>query len=378
MKNSNKNNIFIRWWRGVDQQTMIALSILIGFSLMLVTTTSSAVAEKIGLTEHHFSSRQAIFLIIAAIIVIALSSVEKKWIKRIGIAGFFISIISLILVKFYGYEVKGATRWMRVAGFSYQPSEFMKPCFAIVTGWILSLRYEEDFPSFKICAILYLIVAGLLITQPDFGMLVLTTAVFAVQLFVGGLPLIWIFVSGIVGLFGIVSAYFLLPHVAIRINNFLDPAANENYQVTKSILAFEHGGLYGKGPGEGSIKQSLPDSHTDFIFAVAGEEFGAIICIMLVAVFAFIVLKTLIKLNNESNKFVQLASIGLISQFGLQATINMGVTLNLLPTKGMTLPFISYGGSSTIAIALTIGMLLGLTKKQTSLVKYKTQRIDIY
>jgi len=377
MKNSNKNNRFIHWWRGVDQQIMIALSILIGFSLMLVTTTSAAVADKIGLTEHHFSSRQTIFLMIAAIIVIALSSIDKKWIKRIGITGFFISIVSLILVKFYGYEVKGAIRWMRIGGFSYQPSEFTKPCFAIVTGWVLSLRYEENFPSFRICAALYLIVAALLITQPDFGMLVLTTAVFAVQLFVGGLPFIWIFVSGLVGLFGILSAYFLLPHVATRINNFLDPAANENYQVTKSILAFEHGGLYGKGPGEGSIKQSLPDSHTDFIFAVAGEEFGAIICIMLVAVFAFIVLKTLIKLNNESNKFVQLASIGLITQFGLQATINMGVTLNLLPTKGMTLPFISYGGSSTIAIALAIGMLLGLTNKQTSLVKYKTQPIDI-
>ena len=377
MKNYNKNNIFLRWWRGVDQQTMIALSILIGFSMMLVTTTSSAVAEKIGLSEHHFSSRQIIFLLIASAIVIALSSVEKKWVKRIGIIGFIISIISLVLVKFYGYEVKGAVRWMRVAGFSYQPSEFMKPCFAVVTGWILSLRYQEDFPSFKVCALLYLIVAALLITQPDFGMLVLTTVVFAVQLFVGGLPAIWIFVSGIIGLFGIVSAYLLLPHVATRINNFLDPAANENYQVTKSILAFEHGGLYGKGPGEGSIKQNLPDSHTDFIFAVAGEEFGAIICIMMIAVFAFIVLKTLIRLNSEDNKFVQLAAVGIITQFGLQATINMGVTLNLLPTKGMTLPFISYGGSSTIAIGLAIGMLLGLTKKQTSLVKYRVNNIDI-
>lgn len=377
MKNYNKNNIFLRWWRGVDQQTMIALSILIGFSMMLVTTTSSAVAEKIGLTEHHFSSRQMIFLFIASVVVIALSSVEKKWVKRIGIVGFVVSIFSLVLVKFYGYEVKGAVRWMRIAGFSYQPSEFMKPCFAVVTGWILSLRYQEDFPSFRVCAVLYLIVAALLITQPDFGMLVLTTAVFAVQLFVGGLPTIWIFVSGIVGLFGVISAYFLLPHVATRINNFLDPAANENYQVTKSILAFEHGGLYGKGPGEGSIKQHLPDSHTDFIFAVAGEEFGAIICIMLIAVFAFIVLKTLIRLNSEDDKFVQLAAVGIITQFGLQATINMGVTLNLLPTKGMTLPFVSYGGSSTIAISLAIGMLLGLTKRQTSLVKYKANNIDI-
>ena len=377
MKNYNKNNIILKWWRGVDQQTMIALSILIGFSMMLVTTTSSAVADKIGLSEYHFSSRQLIFLLIASILVITFSSLEKKWIKRIGIIGFIISIISLILVKFYGYEVKGAVRWMRIAGFSYQPSEFMKPCFAVVTGWILSLRYQEDFPSFRVCILLYFLIAILLISQPDFGMLVLTTAVFAVQLFAGGLPTIWIFVSGIIGLFAIIPAYLLLPHVASRINNFLYPAANENYQVTKSILAFEHGGLYGVGPGEGSIKQNLPDSHTDFIFAVAGEEFGAIICIMLIAVFAFIVLKTLVRLKNEDNQFVQLASIGIITQFGLQATINMGVTLNLLPTKGMTLPFISYGGSSTIAISIAIGMLLGLTKRQTSLIKYKVNNIDI-
>jgi cell division protein FtsW len=280
-------------------------------------------------------------------------------------------------VKFYGYEVKGAVRWMRIAGFSYQPSEFMKPCFAVVTGWILSLKYHGDFPSFKICALLYFIVAILLISQPDFGMLVLTTAVFAVQLFVSGLPIAWIFISIISGMFGVISAYFLLPHVATRINNFLDPANNENYQVAKSILAFEQGGLYGKGPGEGDVKQHLPDSHTDFIFAVAGEEFGAIICVILILVFAFIVIRTLIKLNNENDKFVQLAAVGIITQFGLQATINIGVTLNLLPTKGMTLPFISYGVSSPLAISLALGMLLGLTKRKTSLVKYKAQSLDV-
>ena len=280
-------------------------------------------------------------------------------------------------MKFYGYEVKGATRWIRIAGFSYQPSEFMKPFFAVVIGWILSLKYEEDFPSISLCLILYIIVAILLIVQPDFGMLILTTAVFATQLFIAGLPRIWIFIAFIGSFGGIMSAYILLPHVTSRINSFLDPVGNENYQAEKSILAFEHGGLYGRGPGEGSIKQYLPDSHTDFIFAVAGEEFGAIICVMIMLVFAFIVLRTLFRLVGEEDKFVQLASTGLITQFGLQATINMGVTLNLLPTKGMTLPFISYGGSSTLAIAITVGMLLGLTKRKTSLVRYKAQHVDI-
>ncbi|PCJ29067.1 MAG: cell division protein FtsW [Rickettsiales bacterium] len=358
-----KNNFVQRWWRGVDQQLIIALTILIAFSLMLVTTTSMAIAEKIGLRDNYFSLRQVIYLFISAGLLILFSSFDKKWIKRIGILGFLVSIVMMILIKFYGYEVKGARRWISIAGFSYQASEFLKPFFWIVTGWILSLKYHEDFPSFTVCAALYIIVASLLITQPDFGMLVLVTAVFGTQLFVAGLPLIWILFASITGFLGVISAYLLLPHVASRINSFLDPSES-NYQVSKSILAFEQGGLYGKGPGEGAIKQYLPDSHTDFIFAVAGEEFGGIICMIIVLVFAFIVLRTLINLRTEDNKFVQLAAIGIITQFGLQATINMGVTLNLLPTKGMTLPFVSYGGSSTLSIAIAIGMLLGLTKKQ--------------
>ena len=377
MQNFNRNNFIKNWWRRIDQQTITALAILISFSLMLVTTTSSAVAGKIGLIDNYFSSRQVLYLLVASAFLIIFSSLEKKWIKRLGILGLLFNIIMLVLVKFYGYEVKGATRWIKIVGFSYQPSEFIKPFLAIVTGWILSLGYNEDFPSFRVCMVLYGIVASLLIIQPDFGMLVLITAVFGTQLFVAGLPVIWLFLAIIGGFLGTISAYFFLPHVASRVNNFLDPENSENYQVVKSILAFEHGGLYGRGPGEGAVKQHLPDSHTDFIFAVAGEEFGAIICIMLISVFAFIVLRTLIRLSNENDKFVQLASVGIITQFGLQATINIGVTLNLLPTKGMTLPFISYGGSSTLAIALAVGMLLGLTKRKTSLVKYKMQDTDI-
>ena len=369
------SNLIKQWWRTIDQQAVIAYGILIAFSFMLVTTTSSAVAGKIGLVDNYFSSRQILHLLVGAIFMVAFSSLDKKWIKRIAIIGFLFSVMMLILVKFYGYEVKGATRWIRIAGFSYQPSEFLKPFFAVVTGWILSLKYQEGFPSFQVCILLYALVALLILIQPDVGMLILITAVFSTQLFVAGFPIIWIMVALLGGFFGIVSAYFLLPHVASRINSFLDPVSNENYQISKSILAFEEGGLYGRGPGEGSVKQHLPDSHTDFIFAVAGEEFGAIICIMIIGVFAFIVLRSLARINNEQDKFIQLAGVGIIAQFGLQAVINMGVTLNLLPTKGMTLPFISYGGSSTLAIGIAVGMLLGLTKHKTSLVKYKNSDI---
>ena len=372
-----KNNFIKRWWRVIDQQTVIALLILIAFSLMLVTTASPAVANRIGLTDNYFSSRHVVFLSLAGILVLFFSSLDKKWIRRVAVFGFLGSLLMLILVKFYGFEVKGATRWINIGGFSYQPSEFMKPFFAVVTGFILSLQYHEDFPSFKVCFTLFLTVAGLLIIQPDFGMLVMVSAVFGVQLFVAGLPVIWIFLAIFGSITGIVGAYLLLPHVASRINSFLDPENSENYQVTKSLEAFESGGLWGRGPGEGMVKQFLPDSHTDFIFAVAGEEFGAIICLMIVITFAYIVIRILVNLLHEDDKFTQIAAIGIITQFGLQAFINMGVTLNMLPTKGMTLPFISYGGSSSLAISVGIGMLLGLTKRKTSLVKYRTQVEEI-
>ena len=377
MQASVKNNFIKRWWKVIDQQTIIAIVILLAFSLMLVTTASPAVANRIGLTDNYFSSRHLVFLTLAVIIILTFSLLDKKWIRRLAILGFLGSLVMLVLVKFYGFEVKGATRWINIGGFSYQPSEFMKPFFAVVTGWILSLHYHEDFPSFKVCFILFLCVAALLIIQPDFGMLVMVSAVFGIQLFVAGLPIIWLFIAIFASVFGSIGAYLLLPHVASRINRFLDPVNSENYQVTRSLEAFESGGLYGKGPGEGSVKQFLPDSHTDFIFAVAGEEFGAIICLMIIITFAYIVIRMLVNLMHEDDKFTQIAAIGIISQFGLQAVINMGVSLNLLPTKGMTLPFISYGGSSTLAISIGMGMLLGLTKRKASLVKYRLQNVEI-
>ena len=377
MQTSVKNNFINRWWKVIDQQSIIAMVILLAFSLMLVTTASPAVANRIGLTDNYFSSRHVVFLTLAVIIILTFSLLDKKWIRRLAIFGFLGSLLMLVLVKFYGFEVKGATRWINIGGFSYQPSEFMKPFFAVVTGWILSLHYYEEFPSFKVCFMLFVSVAALLIIQPDFGMLVMVSAVFGIQLFVAGLPIIWLFIAIFASVFGSIGAYLLLPHVASRINRFLDPVNSENYQVTRSLEAFESGGLYGKGPGEGSVKQFLPDSHTDFIFAVAGEEFGAIICLMIIITFAYIVIRILINLLHEDDKFIQIAAIGIISQFGLQAVINMGVSLNLLPTKGMTLPFISYGGSSTLAISIGMGMLLGLTKRKASLVKYRLQNVEI-
>jgi cell division protein FtsW len=370
-------NLVKKWWRNVDEQLIIAILILFFFSMVLVTTSSASMAARIGLHENYFSSRQVIYLIIASALIIFCSLCDVKSIRRIALGGFLFNIIMLILVKFFGYEVKGATRWISILGFSYQPSEFIKPFFSVVIGWVLSLKYRESFPSIPVSLGLYLLVATLLAIQPDFGMIVIITATFGIQLFVAGLPIIWIVIAFFLMAFGIVAAYLALPHVASRINNYLDPTNSENYQVTKSIMAFEHGGFYGKGPGEGSVKQLLPDSHTDFIFAVAGEEFGAIICLVIISVFMFIIIRMITKIQQEQDKFAKMASVGIISQFALQAIINMGVTINLFPTKGMTLPFISYGGSATLAIGLGIGMLFGLIKRKASLNRYKQQNIHL-
>ncbi len=372
-----RNNYLKLWLRNVDQGLIIAVVILFIFSFILVTTSSPAVAARIGLDDRYFVSRQIIYLIISLILIIVFSCLEKKWLKRISILGLAINVGLLIMVKFYGYEVKGATRWINILGFSLQPSEFIKPFFEVVVGWLLSLKFEGKFPGFYTSSIIYAFICLFLIMQPDFGMFVMLTAVFGMQLFVAGMPLFWIALIVLMSVLGTVGAYFWLPHVSQRINSFLDPETVENYQVSKSIMAFEHGGMYGCGPGEGTVKQILPDSHSDFIFAVAGEEFGAIVCLVIIWTFAFMVLKVLFKLVHEPDKFTQLAAAGIIGQFGIQSVINIGVTLNLLPTKGMTLPFISYGGSSTLAISLAMGILLGLLHKRTSLSRYKFQNIDI-
>jgi cell division protein FtsW len=375
---TKKYNFFTRWWRGVDQATIIALTILFSVSLMLVTTASPAVALRIGLESSYFTTRQAAYLLLASIIIIVLSTFNKTWIKRAAIVGFAVNLILLVLVKFYGYEVKGARRWINIYGFSMQPTEFIKPFFSVITAWILSLKANDhNFPGFSIALFIYLIIAALVIIQPDLGMLVTISAVWGVQLFVAGMPFLWILISLVSFIFGLAGAYLLLPHVAKRINSFLDPENNENYQVTKSLLAFENGGFYGRGPGEGTVKQVLPDSHTDFIFAVAGEEFGAVACLLIGGIFAFIVIRGLLRVMNETDRFVSFAVVGILGQFGIQSLINMGVTLNLLPTKGMTLPFISYGGSSTLAVAVAMGMLIGFTKRTADLKKFKLNKLEV-
>jgi cell division protein FtsW len=362
MKFDRQNkNIFTSWWWKVDKLSLVAIILIIVFGAIMVATASPAVAERIGYDSFHFVRKQLVFLSATLVIIIAVSFIPPIGIRRMAMVGFAITLLLMLIVLLFGHETNGAKRWLYIGSFSLQPSEFMKPFFIIVTAWMLSeAKIRKGFKGFQISLGSYLIIAILLISQPDFGMFFVITAVWGGQLFVAGLstPLvIGIVVSGI---FVLLVAYFFFPHVAVRIDSYL--AADGNYQVNKSLDAFDSGGFIGRGPGEGVVKQTLPDSHTDFIFAVIGEELGAITCIFIICLYGFVVLRGLKRMMKETDLFYVYAVSGLLMQFGFQAIINMGVALNLLPTKGMTLPFISYGGSSMLAIALAIGMMLALTK----------------
>lgn len=367
---TEKFRILWRWWKSIDQYTVFLLCILSALSLMLVTTSGAAVANRIGVSQSYFASKHIFYVVLAVGTTFVVSFLNKTTIKRLAILGFILNIILLIFIKFYGNPIKGAKRWINIGGISLQPSEFIKPFFLVITGWLLSAIQSNEI-RFIVTIILYLIVALLLITQPDFGMLITISVAFGIQLFIAGIPLLWLLILICISIAGTAGAYSLLPHVKRRINSFLDPANSENYQVMKSLQAFKNGGLYGKGPGEGLVKHMLPDSHTDFIFAVAGEELGAIVCLIIVAIFTFIVIYGFIKLLFEEDNYTIFVSSGILSQFGFQAIVNMCVSTNLLPTKGMTLPFISYGGSSSVAVAIGVGILLALTRHKTDLSKYK-------
>ncbi len=359
------NHPIYRWWWSIDRTLVAALFFLMAIGAVLVTASSPPVAERINLDPFYFVKRQQIYLALAFIVMIVLSLCPPTAIRRIGLLGLGASLLMLIILPFIGTEIKGSTRWISLLGISIQPSEFMKPFFAIVTAWLFTLQQKQrDFPAFRFSFMLYGVFAALLIMQPDFGMTITLSAIWGVQIFLAGLSLFWVVLLIALAVGGGLAAYQLLPHVKARFDRFLDPASGDNFQVEKSIEAFQNGGLLGRGPGEGEVKIHLPDSHTDFIFAVAAEEFGVIFCLIIVGLFLFIIVKAVQRLWHESDPFVILATAGLLTQFSMQALINMGVSVQMFPAKGMTLPFLSYGGSSALSMAICMGMVLALTRKR--------------
>lgn len=355
-----------RWWWTVDRWTLVALAALIFVGYVMMLAASPAVAERIGLPRNAFILKQLVYLPLAAAVMIGVSLLSPRSIRRLALVGCAVALALTAATLVIGPEVKGARRWLNLPGLSLQPSEFLKPTFAVAAAWLLAEgRRTPGFPGTTLAVVVFAVIAMLLKSQPDIGMLVVTGAVFFAQLFIGGLniAIAGTLAGGLAGL-GYV-AYLAFPHVQSRVQRFLDPSAGDSYQVTTALEAFGNGGLFGRGPGEGHVKDVLPDAHADFVFAVAGEEYGLIICLVILALFAFVVLRGLLRLLLENDLFVVLAAAGLLTSFGLQAFINMASSLHLIPTKGMTLPFVSYGGSSVFAIALGMGMLLALTRRRT-------------
>ncbi len=354
-----------RWWWTVDRWSLAALGMLIGFGVVMSLAASPPVAERIGYDGLHFVRRHMAMLPLALGVMFAVSLQPPRTIRRIAVFGFGISLALLALTFVIGVEIKGARRWINFPGLSLQPSEFVKPTFAVVAAWLFSeQKLRPRFPGNLICIALFFLVLAMLVKQPDIGMAAVVAAVWFAQFFMAGMRLYWVAAGALAGLGGLVGAYMYLPHVRVRVDHFLDPSTGDSYQVNRSIEAFANGGLWGRGPGEGTVKDVLPDAHADFVFAVAGEEFGVVVCLAIVALFAFIVLRGFSRMSQEGSLFVLLAATGLLVQFGLQAAINMASTLHLIPTKGMTLPFLSYGGSSMLALGLGMGMMLALTRRR--------------
>ncbi len=348
------------WWWSIDSVTFLIIFSLMIISLLLVGSAGPAVAARIGATKFHFFQRHIVFICLSLMLIIIISCFGRQAVKILSICGFFIILCALILLLYFGNEVKGAKRWFSIMGFALQPSEFLKPFYAVTIGSILSKEYKERF---LFCIIAHIIVSSLLMLQPDFGATMTISIVVGIQLFISEIPMRWIFcIIFFIG-FVILIAYNLMPHVASRINHFLYPEHAENYQVTKSLQSFESGGLLGRGPGEGIVKYSLPDAHTDFIFAVAAEELGAIFCVLLLLLFLIVFIRGVLISTKINDRFVLYATVGLLSYLMIQSIFNSGVSMDLFPTKGMTLPFISYGGSSIISFSIAIGIYLSITKK---------------
>lgn len=353
------------WWWTSDRWLFATVSFLMFAGVLLGMAASPAIAEKLHYDTFHFVSRQIVFALLALSVMMLVSLLRVRDIRRLSLLGFLGGLALMGMALAFGVEVKGAHRWLDFGPLSVQPSEFTKPAFVILCAACLAQWHQTGKLAGLIAGcVLYGAFVGMLILQPDFGQTLLVTATFGAMLFFAGISLwiIGIFVGA--GMGAGVLAYFLLPHVQSRIDRFLNPDSGDTYQVDRAMAALHNGGFLGVGPGEGTVKASIPDAHTDFILAVVGEEFGLIACIFLAMVFCFLVLRALHRSLQCPDSFSQIAAAGLAVMLGLQAVINMAVNLQLMPAKGMTLPFISYGGSSVLALALTVGCLIALTRKR--------------
>ena len=357
--------LIAQWWWTVDRWLLASVLLMMGYGVLLCLAASPPVAQRLGIPEFRFFERQLVYVVLGIGVLIGSSFLSPIQARRTAFGVLVAGIGMLVLTLGIGAEVKGARRWLDLGPVSIQPSEFVKPAFVVVAAWLFSEGMKRpDMPGMLFSLILYAGFAGLLILQPDWGQTVLVTAVWGVMLFLAGVSWRWVGGLMLVGVAGLGAAYLTVPHVADRINRFLDRSSGDTFQVDAALQSFANGGVMGAGPGEGVTKRILPDAHSDFVFAVAGEELGLIACLLLLGLFAFAVIRAMRHTLSQSDPFLKLAIIGLVSMVGLQAMINMAVNVALLPAKGMTLPFISYGGSSMLSMAFAMGLVLALARRR--------------
>jgi len=356
-----------QWWWTVDRLLLAALITLMLAGIILSLAASPPVASRIGLDPFHFFNRHVLFLLPSFMVMVAVSFLSPRQIRRSALIVFILSVGLIVATLMVGPEVKGAKRWITLVGVNIQASEAAKPAFVVLVAWLFSESARRpEMPATSMALALLLSLVALLVAEPDFGQTMLILIVWGSLFFIAGMRIIWVFGLAGAASAGLFAAYLLVPHVAGRIKRFMDPASGDTFQVDMATESFSHGGWFGMGPGEGTVKRILPDSHTDFVYAVAAEEFGIILCLVLLALFAFIVLRTLSRAYASEDLFTRFAASGLAILFGVQAAINMAVNLHLMPAKGMTLPFISYGGSSMVSLAYGVGMMLALTRIRPS------------
>ncbi len=363
MISREKRTPFSEWWWTVDRVLLAAIGTLMLGGIILSLAASPPVAARIGLDPFHFFNRHVLFLLPSFVVLVGVSFLSPKQIRRSALIVFAVSVVLIVATLLIGPEVKGSRRWITLLGVNIQASESAKPAFVVLAAWLFAESARRpEMPATSMALALLLTLVSLLVMEPDFGQTMLILMVWGSLFFIAGMRIIWVFGLAGVASAGLFGAYLLVPHVAGRIKRFLNPASGDTFQVDTAMEAFGNGGWFGLGPGEGIAKRSLPDSHTDFVFAVAAEEFGIVLCLALLALFAFIVIRTLSRAYANDDMFSRFAASGLAILFGIQAAINMSVNLQLIPAKGMTLPFISYGGSSMISLAYGVGMMLALTR----------------
>jgi len=360
-----ERSVLSDWWFSIDHRLLAAVLFLMLAGMVMAFGAGPPAAVRLGLPDFFFVERHALFVVVALAVLVCVSMLGPRAVRRLGLALCLAGLALMVVALYQGVELNGAVRWVQLGGFAFQPSEIVKPGFVVISAWLLSEGAQRgDVPATEFALALILVTAGLLALQPDIGQIALIALVWTGMFLTAGYPLRWMLAIAVAGAAALVAIYFTIPHAAERINAFMGWGDAVSDQTAIALSAFSQGGWFGRGPGEGILKVRLPDSHNDYIFAVIAEELGIAACLLLVVVYGFVTLRAAAAALKQQSRFIRVAISGLSMLFGFQALINMAVNVNLLPAKGMTLPFISYGGSSLVSMAVVTGMIIALSRRR--------------